>query len=814
MLQNYFITARRNIVRNKLYSIINIGGLAIGLATCLLILLFVRDEVSYDKWIPNVENLYAVESGYYSPGRSPMEFGYSSGLVGHALVEKIPEVIASTRIYRNSGTFTYGDKIFRERTREVDANFFEFFDFPMISGNRELGLADNLSMLINEDIAKKYFGDEDPVGKILTMDIERSYKIAGVFKNLPANTHFEMEIITLFDTERYKENKEIASTWGSANVFTYIKLQDGTTQEQVTNQLKTFVEQNAYFNSKEAYVASDILKFNLFPVSDLYLHSEKGGQMRPGGDIMAVYTFSAIAILILIIASINFMNLSMAQSMKRAREVSIRKVVGSSKNQLVVQFLGESIIVSFLALLLALALVKFTLPFYNEFISKDLTLDIFSNPIETLGIFTFTLMIGFISGIYPAFFLSNFCPSKILGSNNPSYEGGGTLRHLLVVFQFSISIALIVSTLVVYGQTLYVSNMDKGFTIGSKLNIYAWDGRVSPVMNRIKQELKSLPGVHDIALANDSLPQDSNSNVSVVVPGVNDGQSFNMERTRVGPNFHKLYGAKLLAGRLFSEDLRSDYVHGPEDETLPQARGIIINKSFLAKTGFATPHDAIGKTVNITYGRLTEATIVGVIKDIHSRSLRTAVTPLMYWVEDISRGIITVDLHPEMIPDTMRAVEAIWKTHMPEVPLSTSFVDEDFSELYTNEELQSQMFAFFAIFAVFISCLGLYALASFTVERRRKEIGIRKFLGADVWDIVKLLVWQFSKPVMFANLIAWPVAWFIMQDWLNGFEYRIDLNPILFIGAGLLALTISWLTVGGHVTKIARKNPIFSLRYE
>lgn len=815
MFENYLITALRNIARNKTYSAINIGGLAIGLAACILISLYVSDEINYDRWIPGVENLYAVETTFVTHGRAPKEYAGSPGLLSAAIVDKIPEVIASTRLFRNNGTFTYQDKMFRERIREVDQSFLELFDLPMISGSSEQVLSNNHSMIISEDIARKYFAEEDPVGKTLTMDGEREMRITGVFRNLPENTHFELEMVALLDPERYRDRPWVAESWNSASVITYVKLRDSASAERVENLLPSFIDENAVIEgSGPDTKISDVLKFNLMPVSKIHLYADKPFQMKSPGDIKAVYTFSVVALLILVIASINFINLATARSLNRAKEVSIRKVLGSSRRQLIFQFLGESVAVTLLGLAVALVLIEVSLGPFNSFIGKELSLNLLGDPLRALGILGLALLIGLIGGLYPAFFISRFSSRTILRSTPLSHAGGGKLRQFLVIFQFSISIALIIATAVVYGQDFYARNMDKGYEIGNKINVYAFDKRVTPIFSTIVREFKDHPGVIGLAMASDGLPQFGDYSVAVVVPGFNEGQPLNIERMVVGPNFHDLYDIDIIAGRGFDEGMRADFPHGPEDETLPLDRSIIVNETFMSVAGFDSPEDAVGTIVKVTDDRPSNAKIVGVIKDLHSRSLRSIVTPSLYYVEDLRGGVITMELDPERVTATMEGLEEIWKRHMPEVVFSSSFVDADFDALYRDEQQRGQMFTTFTMLAIIISCLGLYALASFEAERRFREIGLRKVLGADVLDIVRLLVWQFSKPVIIANLIAWPVAWFIMQNWLEGFHYRIELNPLIFLGAGLTALLISWMTVGGRAIKVANASPVKALRCE
>lgn len=820
MYNNYLTVALRSILKNKLYSFINIGGLAIGLAVCILILLFVRDEVNYDTWIPDVERLHKLEVTFFVPGRDPATSGKTPGPAAAALAKDFTELEETTRIYGTSGTFTYGESLFNEGIYFVDENFFSVFDLPLIKGDRQLALESNSALLINEELATKFFGDANPLGQTLTFDGETDYRVVGVFKDIPDNTHFDFGLIALFDELRYTEQLWVSQDWASANMHTYVKMREGMSIDTVTARLPEWVANNVVLRLPGIDIKpADFLHFGFIAVPDIHLYADKPGHLEPNGNIMAVYTFSAVAVLILIIASINFMNLATARAMKRAREVSMRKVVGATRGQLISQFLGEAVLTTLVALLFATVIVDLVLPFYNNYMDKELSLGLLIDPVQSLGLLALAIGIGIFGGTYPAFFLSNFHPARVLRANNSSASGSPRLREILVVIQFSISIALIVATAVVYGQTIYAQTMDTGFSKDHKITLRAVGmDEARGNLEALKAELLAIPGVTGIAMASDSIPQRSENNTGIEVPGVNDGQPLLIEQMGVGSTFFQLYDIEPLAGRVFSEEYRADFRIVPEDEEEQATGNLIVNESFLRKAGYPSPEAAIGQVVQSWVdqdGRKINSTIVGVVNDLHLRSVHYPITPMAYYLrEDNELRVMTLQLNTDNKAQTLTNIDRVWADIVPSIPIRRSFVDENFDALYTAEEQRGQMFAAFAIFAVLVACLGLYGLASFDAEQRTKEIGIRKVMGASIPDLVNMLVWQFSKPVMWANVLAWPVAYYVMKDWLNGFEYRIDLHFLFFVSAGAIALFIAWLTVAHRALKVARSNPIRALRNE
>lgn len=822
MFQNYLMTAIRNLYKSKMYSLINIGGLAIGLAACILILLFVRDELSYDKWIPNAERIHKLEITFLPPGRGPMEFSATPGPAGPALQKDFPnELEEVTRVFNTGTTLKRDNESFDQMITYVDANFFRMFDLPMIKGSREQALSNNSSVILSEELAQKLYGDQDPIGQSFRLDTEYDYTVVGIFKDIPENTHFEFEMIALFDDNRYKDRPWVAIDWTSANMHTYLMTKPGVPIERVSDKFPEFIQNNVVltFPGSDKINKSQIIQYSTIPVLDIHLKGDKPGHMKANGDIIAVYTFSAVAVLILVIASINFMNLSTARSLKRAREVSMRKVLGANRSQLIGQFLGEAVVTTVIALTLAVIMVMMVLPLFNDFTQKEMTLNIFGDPMQSLAIIIMTITVGVLGGIYPAFVLSGFRPAKILRANKSSAEGSEFIRNLLVVAQFTISITLMISTAIVYGQTLYAQNMNIGIDKGHKVVLRGLSAKeVNNQALTIAAEIKQLPGVRKTAFSTDSLPQTNMNNTGYYPSWAPDGQMILAEDMRFDSDFMELYNMPLLAGRTFDKDRASDYYIEAKEEGVNDTTTIIVNETFLAKAGITNPAEGVGTVFNMPMddNKITKATVIGVVPDMNLRSLKFPITAMAFRPVKDDERVLNIEIDGAHMDETIDAIDAIWAKRVPDMPIVRRFVEEGYDRLYQQEEQRGQMFAGFALFAVFIACLGLYGLASFAADKRTKEVGIRKVMGASVFDIVKLLIWQFSKPVLVAMVLAWPIAWFMMQDWLNGFAYRLDLGAMLalFPLAGGLALLIAWGTVYLRANKAANNNPIKALRYE
>jgi len=820
MLRNYLTIAIRNMLRHKLYSFINIGGLTIGLAACLLIYLFVQNELSYDKWIPESERIVRLEGTLHQPGQLPNLMVLSPGPLAPPMAEAFPSAIeAATRMLQEGFLVRHGDTKFIESAWLVDAGFFDVFDFPILEGDRSAAFKDYKSIIISERMAKKYFGEASPIGEIVSLDNDNMLvKVVAVMKNLPENTHFDIDILLHYDTSRYEAMPWINQWWLSSNVYTYFKLTDISQTAYLLQNFPAWYDENAVPGPALAGggKASEALTFEYMPLQDIHLYSSGRFQLKDTGDIVVIYSFTAIAILILGIAIINFTNLSTARASLRAKEIALRKTVGASRRQLISQFLGEAILTTTIALMLAFVIVEISLPWFNDFVSKLLNFGSFADPSVQLGLIALVAVIGLGAGAHPAFKLSSYRPASVLHSQNTALSGSAKLRSVLTTLQFTISIGLMITTAVVYSQLQFAQDIESGFEKDNRLYIQNMAfGPVAEVAETIRQEIESLPGVRETAFSQRNLPLRGYWDFPVTLPNATEDTQLKLEQVPGDFNMLEFFDAELIAGRFFSPERRTDLRLEATSEGGQATDASILNETAVRYMGFQSAEDALGKTILVANadGSFLASTVVGVVKDMHLRSLRDTVDATMYSVHKRT-AYLNVLIDPAQQAETMREIEVIWNKLAPAVPLSSTFLTDSFRDFYQVDQQRAEMFAYFSLFAILVSCLGLYGLASFTAERRVKEIGVRKIMGARVRDIVKLLTFQFSKPVLLANLIAWPISWYFADQWLAGFVYRIDLSPVYFVVAGTVALAIAVLTVAGHAFKTAIANPIAALRHE
>lgn len=821
MYKNYITTAFRNFLRHKLYSIINVGGLAIGLAAVILIFLFVKDELSYDDWWTDTDRLYKLETAHKQvEGNFPFR-ALSPGRLRDPLAENYQsEFEAIARIYQMSHVLRDGNDVFREDIWFADRQFFDIFNVEMISGNRETVFQDNASIIINQSMARKYFGDEDPVGEILVpSDGFTSYKVVGVMKDLPEETHLDFEFIALFDPERHIDEPWMATFWLSSNAHTYVKLAEHASAEALEQSFPEFLTRNVVRSEHPGLNTdpNDVFKMRLMPVTDIHLHSTGMFQMKQGGDIKVVYTFSLIAFLILFIASINFINLSTARASTRAREIALRKVVGANRKQLITQFLGEAALMVAIALLIALAIVEFALPWFNQFVAKLLSLEYASDPLTGVMLFGLLVVVIIGAGMLPAVQITRFRPATVLRANNSKTEGGTMMRVVLVTVQFAISICLIATTMIVYSQTEYAANKDLGFETENRIMLERlFYSDVEPYVETIQNEIDALPGVIDTVFSARTIPLQGFWDISIEKEGMATDQLSRIELVPGDHGFLNFYGVEPIAGRIFPEGLLADAATPSENGNGPILMNTVINRSAVSYLNFNSPEEAIGTSFSYQDfdQNSVQMTIVGVVEDLHLRTLRDEVEPQALHVNQNNRSVLNIRLSEHNQAETIAAINNIWRTHVPAIPISLTFLEEKLDRLYVTDENRGQMFGYFSLFAILVSSLGLFGLSAFTAEQRTKEIGVRKVYGANNSSIIKLLMWQFSKPVLVANLIAWPIAWFTMQEWLSGYAYRIDLNILPFLLAGSIALLIAWSTVSIHAWRVARTSPIHALRYE
>jgi len=836
MFRNYLITAWRNIIKNGIFSVINIFGLAIGLMSCILIMLFVRQETGFDTWLKDSDRLVRMHTAYSIPNQEPFDTVRSAGSMMPAIRDYAKnEIETGVRFIQFGMTVRKNEDAFPEQFTMVDGSFFSLFDLPFLHGSKASSFKKPMDLVITEELAYKYFGKSDVIGETLTVCCMAGntipLTITGVIKDLPDATHLNTDMIVYLQPALFPPNDGTLHTWTSLNVYTYFKLNPGVSPRQLQDRVDYWMNNESPLvdmmkgilgDKASGKQVTDLVKQRIMSVPDLHLHAKSqagnGNDLTPMGDDKMINTFIIVAALVLLIACINFMNLSTAKASKRAREVAMRKVLGASRTQVAIQFLGEAIALVLLALFFALVAVELVLPLYNEVLGKELELRLLDQPSLLLMLIGIAISVGIGAGLYPALYLSRFLPGEILKSSKSVESASSTkFRSILVVFQFATSIILVISTLVVYGQTIFSNNIDVGYQSDNKLvlNIRSAGDNLAS----LKQELLRLPEVTSVVYSSEAPSQDNENNNNFKLLEPHEGGTANQAELvnyhNMGYGFFEAYNVKPIAGRLFNEDFGSDTVLSVAEGEVGKA-SVVLNVSALSKFGFTSAEQAIGKTLESDMRGKHHLTIIGVIPDIYFRSIKFGVRASVYTLNPQRFRVANISFDTDNLAGLMNKIEGVWKANVPMQPINLVFLSEMMTAQYQDELTTAQLFLVFSVLAILIACLGLYGLSAFTVERRTKEIGIRKVMGASIKDIVGLLIWQFSKPVVVANLIAWPIAAYTMMTWLEAFPYRISylwLIPIC-LGVALLSMVIAWTTVGGNAAKVARRNPIKALRYE
>jgi putative ABC transport system permease protein len=827
MWRNYLTVGIRSLLRHRTYAFINIFGLAIGIAACLLLLLYVRYETTFDDWMKDGERVYQVQSistadGAWEPQQS------THGVVSESLPQAFPEIEAIARmdgdqvVLLDRGEPRFFDVFF------ADPGLFRILQIPFLRGDPARALEPQESLVLSRRQAMAMFGSIDVVGRTVT-GIRRGERyerrITGVFEDLPQNSHLDLQMVG-----RISEEQKADCGWGCINGYVYLKLRAGADAEAINARLPAWERRSIPPQDVGGVRVSEGDRFDwrLVNVRDVHLSGTEGAETRPGNDRRTIVTFSVVALLILGMAAVNFVNLATARAGQRAREVALRKVLGARRRQLVAQFLGESLLIAAAATLLGVAAAEVALPWLSSFLRAELDLDYVGAGGMLLPILGLWLAVGLAGGLYPAFYLSRYQPGEVLKANKSSAEprGTGRLRSALVVGQFAVSIGLIVCTLVVYSQTLFAQRSDVGFQREGLIQIgNANRAAVVSIMESLLREIGRVPGVESAAGASITAATGNVTNSNVQMPG--RAEPVVIGNYSVSPDFFRTMNIRLLAGRTLSRAYANDYgftPYEPEEAVAPAqramvARGlnVVVNREAARRLGLGSPEEALGKQVRLDwYGEeigLLPATIVGVVENSRFRSLREPIEPIIYNDVGVYRAV-AVRFRSSDPEQVRQQIGAVWRRLAPDVPYEGEFADQQLAELYATDAARGQTFAGFSLLAVLIACLGLFGLAAFTAERRTKEIGIRKVFGARTRDIVRLLAWQFSKPVIVANVIAWPVAAWVMLEWLNGFDLRIALGPVPFLLAGGIALAIALGTIVGHALRVSRTNPIHALRYE
>jgi putative ABC transport system permease protein len=789
MFKNYFTVALRNLKKQKFYSFINIAGLSIGIACCILILLFVQDELSFDTFHTQSGSIYRILTEFDSDGQRVLIAPTALPLAPVLRID-IPEV---TTIARISCKFSYligrEDTCFYEDIIYADPDFLKIFSFPLLAGNTESVLSDPNSIVISEKMALKYFGDSDPVGRILTIQNTQDYTVTGVLRNLPRNSHLSFDFLASFAAI---DNTPRATEWDHfSNDYTYLLLPDNAGPAALEEKFTAAVKKHLPADDADDY------SFQLQPLKDIHFSSLRADVARTS-EKSYIYIYAAIGIFILLIACINFMNLSTARSSRRAKEVGLRKVVGARRSQLIRQFFTESISTAFLSLFLASVIVELFLSRINTFIRKDLTFDPFGDAGLLAGLLGLTLLVGIVAGSHPALYLSSFQPAGIL-KKTPLYKSNKlSFRTVTVVFQFTISILLFVGTMTVYNQLNFMNNKELGFRADQVL-VFPIEG--SPIGDNpetFKTDILKNPSVVAATASSGTPASGRGIRMSFLPEGLDEGNEKDLKVIFTDIDFLETYGLTLAAGRDFSRTISTD-----------ASQAVIINETAVKELNWESP---LGKTFKGDQDELL--TVVGVVKDFFYDSMRSRIEPTLISLHRPGRDFISVRIHPENTASALAFLEKTWKRYAPRNPIASFFIDEEFESWYSFERRLGTIFTVCAVLAVFISCLGILGLASFAAEQRSKEIGIRKILGASVSGVVGLLSKEFLKLIVIANLIAWPVSYFLMSRWLSTFPYRGRMGIWMFALSASIALVVTLLTVSFQSIKAALANPVDSLHYE
>ncbi len=803
MLKNYFKVAMRNMSKHQLFSIINIVGLVIGMTCCLLIFVYVQDELSYDRFHTHYENIYRVALHGRISGQE-IRTSNSSLPLAAAMQSEIPGVDEVIRLrpatYGGGMALRYGDLSFlEEKIFYSDSNFYKFFSFELLRGDANTALKEPNSIVITEALANKYFGNEDPMGKTLLVGNDKlACKVTGITAEAPSNSHFHYSGIISFITVE----KDYFQGWTGNSWQTYIKKNENTSSDEINLKLESLVEkyvgkeleEGLGINFTEFRKQGGIYSYFIYPLADSHLKAGLADDIEPSGNITYIYIFSGVGIFILLIACINFMNLSTARSSGRAKEVGLRKTLGSQRGQLVFQFLSESFMYSCIAIVLAVAISFLVLPQFNLLSGKQLTLDVFLSPLFIGIAFGLIVLVGLIAGSYPALYLTSFKPVEVLKGKVRAGMRSKGVRSSLVVFQFAVSTFLIIVTVVVFNQLSYMQSKNLGL---DKQNVVVIDGTSRLGSNReaFKNSLLEQTGIQQASYTNNSFP--GMDNTTVIREKGNDVDHL-VGKYYADWDHLDVMKFELKEGRFFSREFGTD------------SMAAVINEAAVKEYAF---QNSVGEEL-LDFNSETPETlhIIGVVKDFNFETLHNTVRPLVIRLTDISRSLLVrYEGDPRQVVAT---IEANWKTMAPGEPFEYTFLDQNFDSLFRSEMRLRDIFVVFSSLAIFIACLGLFALTAFTTVQRTKEIGVRKAMGASVFGLTLLLSKEFTRLVLIAIVPAVVAGWYVANWWLADFVYRTELSPLLFIGCALIAILIAWVTVSYQSIKAARINPVNSLRYE
>ena len=799
MIYNYIKIAVRNLSRNKFLSVINILGLAIGFTVSSLIIIYIVNELNYDRYHKNSENIYRVVVRGKMSGQV-FNFAVTPAPMAPALMKDFPEVVSATRIDKAEEIIVSNskDEYFEKNILYADSAFFDVFSYEWIAGNKKDALSIPYNIVLTRSAAKKYFGKESPVGKTLTLNQQDDFEVVGVIEDVPPNSHFTFDMVVSFESLYDLDKKGYLNSWTSLSYYTYFLLHPGADPIQLEAKLQNFWVSYIGENLEDHGIVFDPY---LQELTAIHLHSNISAEIEANANVMSIVVLAAIALFVIIIASINFMNLSTARSTKRAREVGLRKVSGARKFMLIQQFLGESVITSFFALLISLVFIELLLPFFNNFAGKELSFGIFNSSWMLIFFVLVALVVGIISGVYPAFYLTRYSPVEVMKGKIKAGTGNIRLRNILVVIQFAISIVLIISSLMMYKQIRYFKTKKLGF---DKENVV-----VLPLHNKLtkekaflfKEKLSLNPLVKGVSVSS-NVPGGGISGSGFFPEGKKEKEPWLIYNYSIDQDYIDVMHMNIVEGRNFSSNYRMDTL------------SVLINETLAGDLGWEKP---VGK---ILFNKMSGEEdrvgfkVVGIVKDFHNRSLREKIDPMAFFFDEKSANYILVRILPGNFQNTINSLQKDWSEVSPAIPFDHYFLDESLDKQYRAEKRLGRILLYFTILALFVAILGLFGLTSYVTEVRTKEIGIRKVLGARIFRIMKLFSREFIILVLVSNIIAWPIAFFAIKEWMKNYAYKTEISLAVFIFSALFTLLLALVTINIQALKAGFKNPVDALRYE
>lgn len=797
MFINYLLIAFRNFRKNKAYSLLNVFGLAAGLACFILIALYVQFELSFDRYHDNADRIYrAVRNKPTGEESVFTRTAVTPAPLAPALVEAFPEVVSAARIIKNRDVLvSHGDDHFVEQDFYwADPEVFGIFSLPAVYGDVRNALRDPRAMVMSQKAARKYFGDVDPTGKVVTIFENVDFRVAGVFADMPANSHFIMDVIFPYKTYFEPKNRDITN-WGSNFSYTYFLLHENGDPAALESKLPAFLDKYVYQYYDVPGRYKTVLAIQ--PLTKIHLHSHRNQEIEPNNDMIYIILFSSLAVLFLLIACINYMNLATARSVQRGREVGIRKVVGAGRSQLIRQFLGESLAMTTLSFLISLVIVWLALPQFNRLVERQLTFNPVSNPLLLAGLILTVLLVGLITGSYPALRISSFRPISVLRGTLARSSRGLALRNALVLTQFAITIIFMIVTFVVRDQMSFIRNRDMGYSRDQIVTLEVRDRALRRNIETVKTELLQHTDIDGVS-ASYRLPNDIDEHMGARWPGMDPDLRFHIYYNLADYDYISLFDIDIVQGRNFSPEFPSD-----------KQGAFLVNESAVRAAGWENP---IGQELYYWTGE--KAKIVGVVKDFHLHSLHRPIEPMLILLSGDRFDYLSIKIKSANVPATLAYIKGVMKKFSPHYPVELAFFDEVFERAYHTEQRMFAVFGSFSVLAIIVACLGLLGLASFSTEQRTREIGIRKILGASISGLFVLLSREFVKWVVLANIVAWPVAYLCTRNWLQGFTYRTEISAGTFVISFALALVIALATVSYRTVRASLVNPVESLKYE